>query len=65
MEVVRAAVVEELDSLVRHLLAPVLGRLLPAVEPAGLLHLLRGSPGDGDEPRHERRREVGGLPEGT
>ena len=63
MEVVRAAVVEELNALVGHLLAPVRRRLLPPVEPAGLLHLLGRAPGDRDEARLECGLEVGRLAE--
>ena len=59
VQVVGAAVVEEADARIEHLLAPVRGRLGPAVRAARLLHRSRAPPGDGHELGHERRIERG------
>ena len=56
VERVRAAVVEEPDSLVGDEVPPVAGRILPAVTSGGLLDRVRVAARDADEPRLERWR---------
>src|SRR5207244_1587674 len=60
-----AAVVEEADPLVRDQIAPIGGRVLPAVASRGLADSLFVAAGDADQLGLERRRpgDVGDLPE--